>query len=216
MTDLALETNVRHSLPSPASASRSACGQLVRTLASLIDRLEQRERYATRHARDVAALSVKIAARLGLLPDEVRQVRLGALLHDVGKLSVPDGILSKPGPLSTGEWSVMREHPGAGERTLAPLLRHSEAVDEGSVENVLSIVRWHHERWDGRGYPDGLAGDEIPLGARIVAVADAYQAMRERRPYRSALSREDALAELARESGGQFDPTAVALLLAVA
>ena len=191
-------------------------GRLARSLAALIERLEDREHDASGHARDVAALSVQIASHLGMSPDETRLIRLGALLHDVGKLAVPDEILAKPGPLDDGEWEVMREHPSAGERVLEPLLSGSAAVNQRCIETVLAIVRWHHERWDGRGYPDRLAGDAIPLGARIVAVADAFQAMIERRPYRDALSRRDALQEVTREAGRQFDPLPVASLVDVA
>ena len=201
-------------LPAAPSARAAERGRLVRALASLIAQLQAWERDATDHAREVAALSVDLALRVGVVSDEIRQIRLGALLHDVGKLAVPDEILAKPGPLDVGEWELMRRHPGAGERYLEPVLERSEAVTHGCVETVLAIVRSHHERWDGRGYPDRLAGEEIPLGARIVAVADAFQAMTERRPYRSPLSRTAALAELSREAGRQFDPSLVSLLTA--
>jgi HD-GYP domain-containing protein (c-di-GMP phosphodiesterase class II) len=189
-------------------------GRLVRALATLIRQLDAWERDATVHAREVAALSVELASRLGLAVDEVRQIRLGALLHDVGKLAVPDEILAKPGPLDVGEWELMRRHPRAGERVLEPMLECSEAVTDACVETVLAIVRFHHERWDGDGYPDRLAGESIPLGARIVAVADAFQAMTERRPYRAPRSRAEALAELERGAGRQFDPKLVQLLAA--
>jgi putative nucleotidyltransferase with HDIG domain len=206
--------NVRSSLGS--DAPDSAGSDLARTLAGLLDRLEQREQDAGTHAREVATLAVEIARRLGLSADETEEIRLGALLHDVGKLAVPDEILAKPGPLTEREWELMREHPSVGEAVLQPLLDRNGDCPATFVRTVLTIVRWHHERWDGDGYPDRLAAKEIPLGARIVAVADAFQAMLERRPYRSALSREDAIAEVAREAGRQFDPDSVASLLAVA
>ncbi len=215
MPRLAALDNVRRSRPTATSYSREASAELVRRLAALIDRLEARERDATRHAREVATLSVAIARQLDLPGGDVRQIRLGALLHDVGKLVVPSGILTKPAQLSAGEWDLMREHPRAGVDVLAPLLRTSGVVDGASAAGVLAIVRSHHERWDGRGYPDGLRGADIPFGARIVAVADAFEAMLERRPYRPALSRADALAEVERESARQFDPLVVETLLAV-
>jgi HD-GYP domain-containing protein (c-di-GMP phosphodiesterase class II) len=133
-------------------------------------------------------------------------VELGALLHDIGKIRVPESLLNKPGALTDDEWAVMRTHPEAGERILAPI---------ASLEAVLPIVRGSHERWDGGGYPDGLAGEDIPVGARIVAVCDAFRAMVEPRPYRGARPREDALEELVSNAGGQFDPACVEALLAV-
>jgi len=133
-------------------------------------------------------------------------VELGALLHDIGKIRVPESILLKAGPLTDEQWEVMRSHPEVGERILAPMQ---------SLEDVLPIVRSSHERWDGTGYPDGLAGEAIPLGARIVAVCDAYHAMVEDRPYRKALSRGDAIEEMRNAGGSQFDPDCVNALLEV-
>ena len=213
MAQPALES-VRRSLAS--AAADSARTDLALTLATLIERLEEREHEAARHARDVAALAVEIAERIGLSVDETQQIRLGALLHDIGKLAVPDEILSKPGPLTEREWTLMRAHPSAGEAVLEPILERNGGAATACARAVLMIVRWHHERWDGDGYPDRLAADEIPVGARIVAVADAFQAMVERRPYRDARSREDAMAEVVREAGRQFDPATVDSLLAVA
>ena len=154
----------------------------------------------------MAELAIEVATVLGLPGDEVRHVELGALLHDIGKIRVPESILNKPGTLSEEQWEVMRSHPEVGERILAPL----ESLDE-----VLPIVRSSHERWDGTGYPDRLAGEAIPLGARIVAVCDAYRAMVEHRPYRNALSRGDAIEELRNAAGTQFDPDCVTALLEV-
>ncbi len=120
-----------------------------------------------------------------------------ALLHDVGKIGIPDELLHKAGPLSDEEWKVMREHPVIGERILANV---------PGLEAVALAVRHEHERWDGDGYPDGLVGAEIPLASRIVLACDAWNALQSDRPYRAALPREDALAELRRCSGTQFDP----------
>ena len=124
-----------------------------------------------------------------------------AELHDIGKMAIPDAILTKPGPLDAGEWEFMRQHTIVGERMLhvAPALA-----------GVARLVRWSHERMDGGGYPDRLAGDEIPLGARIVAVCDAFNAMTSDRPYRRAVSADEAVAELIRHSGTQFDAEVIA------
>jgi two-component system, cell cycle response regulator len=150
--------------------------------------------------REAVELAVATATALGLGPDEVEQVRHATELHDVGKIAIPDAILAKPGPLSEDEWAFVRRHPLIGERIVlaAPALR-----------SVSRLVRTSHERWDGTGYPDGLQGEEIPLGARIVAVADAYTAITGGRPYRPARSADEALDELRREAGSQFDPAVV-------
>ena len=131
-------------------------------------------------------------------------MRHGALLHDVGKLAIPNEILHKPGPLNDAEWRVMAEHPVIGERILrrTPQLGH-----------LAPVVRHEHERWDGNGYPDGLAGTDIPIASRIILACDAYNAMITTRPYREAMSAADAVAELRDKSGTQFDPQVVAALL---
>jgi putative nucleotidyltransferase with HDIG domain len=175
-------------------------------LAGLVDRLELKEGYEGEHTAAVSGLAVAIASRLGLSGEELRRVELGALLHDVGKLTVPDGLLTKPGPLNEIEWAAMRRHAVLGERLLA------QVVD---LPDVLAAVRSHHERWDGRGYPDGKQGEEIPLTARVVAVADAFQAMIEPRPYRSSRTRAAALAEIVAQGGHQFDPACVEALQAI-
>ncbi len=175
-------------------------------LAELAERLELKDGYAGEHTTAVGRLATAIAAQLGLSPEERRQLELGALLHDVGKLAVPDRILTKPGPLNELERAAMRRHAASGERLLAHIL---------DLPDVLAVVRSHHERWDGCGYPDGKHGEEIPIAARIVAVADAFQAMIEPRPYREPRTRDAALRELKAEAGQQFDPACVDALLAV-
>ena len=174
------------------------------TLASLSNALEAKDASTGRHTEEVVRLAVAVATELGLELDAVRNVELGAVLHDIGKVRVPESILNKPGPLTGSEWAIMKTHPEVGEHILRPIQ---------SLEAILPIVRHHHERWDGTGYPDGLAGGAIPLGARIVAVCDAYRAMSEDRSYRGALSEEDARRELERGAGGQFDADCVAALL---
>jgi putative nucleotidyltransferase with HDIG domain len=175
-------------------------------LAGLVDRLELKEGYAQEHTAAVSGLALAIATELGLGTAERRCVELGALLHDVGKLSIPDRVLTKPGPLNELEWAAMRRHAALGERLLGHILDQAD---------VLAIVRSHHERWDGAGYPDGIRGEQIPLPARIVSVADAFQAMIEPRPYRAPRTRQSALAEIASQSGRQFDPGCVEALRAV-
>jgi putative nucleotidyltransferase with HDIG domain len=174
------------------------------TLGSLSSALEAKDAYTSEHAQEVGDLAVAVGRGLGLDAATLRVVELGALLHDIGKIRIPEAILNKPGPLDDDEWMVMRSHPEAGERILAPI---------ASLAEVLPIVRSSHERWDGRGYPDGLVGEEIPVGARIVAVCDAYRAMVEPRPYRGALPRDIALTELRRGAGSQFDAECVRALL---
>jgi len=161
--------------------------------------------YPDDHAVAVAELVLEMVDRLEFV-GRVRGAAIeGALLHDVGKLMVDDAILAKPGPLDPDERRQVDRHPVEGER----LVRDAVSADVGDV------VRAHHERWDGAGYPYGLIGEEIPLAARLVAVADAFQAMVEDRPYRPALTKAEALEELSACAGSQFDPACVAALVGV-
>jgi putative nucleotidyltransferase with HDIG domain len=176
------------------------------TLASLANALELKDAYTSDHAQEVVELAVDVAGVLGLDDEAVRLVELGALLHDIGKIRIPESILNKPGPLDEDEWDLMRRHTEAGEAILQPI---------ESLRDVLPIVRSSHERWDGRGYPDGLEGEDIPLGARIVSVCDAFRAMVEPRPYRPPRPEEEARQELKDNAGTQFDPACVGALLAV-
>ena len=165
--------------------------------------LHERDPALHDHMRSVAALALAVARRLRLDEVTAQQVQRAAEMHDIGKIAVPDAILHMPGPLDAAERRFMREYPIVGERILraAP-----------SLAPVAPLVRSSHERWDGLGYPDGARGAEIPIGARIIAACDAYDAMRSTRPYRSARTREQALAELRRGAGTQFDPAVVAAL----
>jgi diguanylate cyclase (GGDEF)-like protein len=155
------------------------------------------------HSSGVADLALAVGRRLGLDAEDLDVLLRAAELHDVGKVAVPDTILNKPGPLDAAEWGIMRQHTIVGERILA-------AAD--SMRPVAALVRSSHERWDGGGYPDGLAGEAIPLGARIVNACDAFDAMRSARPYKAPMSVEDAVAELRRCAGTQFDPRVVETL----
>ncbi|MGH2898408.1 MAG: HD-GYP domain-containing protein, partial [Solirubrobacteraceae bacterium] len=163
--------------------------------------------YTGEHSYGVIALSLEIADELGLDEDERRLVEFGALLHDVGKIAVPKDIINKPGPLDEDEWGVMRRHTLEGQKMLDKV--------GGSMTDIGAIVRASHERWDGNGYPDGTAGDAVPLPARIVAVADAFSAITTTRPYRRAQSAEYAIKELRDHAGTQFDVKVVDALVAV-
>ena len=153
------------------------------------------------HSKGVLALTVDVGRELGLDAREQRELEFGALLHDIGKLRVPDEILNKPAKLTPAEWVVMKRHPQDGQAMLERI--------GGVLADVGVVVRGHHERWDGGGYPDGLVSDEIPLSARIICACDAYSAMTTDRPYRGAMSVEEALTELRACSGTQFDPRVV-------
>lgn len=176
------------------------------TVHALALAIEGKDSYVAGHIERVALYADQIAEYLGVAPEERRIIRRGAIMHDVGKLVVPDQILQKEGPLTPDEWTVMRSHAAAGERIV-------EVIPD--MEAVGRIIRAHHERWDGQGYPDGLSADSIPLGARIVAVADAFDAMTTDRSYRSRQGYADALLELEKKSGTQFDPSAVSAFLGV-
>jgi HD-GYP domain-containing protein (c-di-GMP phosphodiesterase class II) len=177
------------------------------TALVLAEVVDADDAYTGRHTRGVVELSTAVADQLGLDARRRRNVEFGALLHDVGKVSIPNEILNKPGPLSDAEWRVMRTHTVEGQRML-------DSVG-GFMREVGAIVRGSHERWDGGGYPDGLAGATIPLEARIVCCCDAYNAMTTSRPYRDAMPAGAAAAELVRCAGTQFDPAIVDAVLAV-
>jgi diguanylate cyclase (GGDEF)-like protein len=175
------------------------------TAEALAAALEAKDLYSADHARSIADLAVDVGRELGLDEEGLRELRYGAIFHDVGKIAIPEAILNKPGPLSDAELAVVRRHPAVGEQILAPV---------PFLSGVREIVRHDHERWDGQGYPDGLSGEEIPLGARIVLVVDAFHAMRSDRPYRRAMPVDAARAELLANAGTQFDPRIVDALLA--
>jgi HD-GYP domain-containing protein (c-di-GMP phosphodiesterase class II) len=179
-------------------------GTLMTTLAALCDALEQKDAYTAAHAHDVAELSEGVAQRLGLEATAVRTIRYAALLHDIGKIGIRTEILTKPGKLTEDEFFEMKQHTLIGQRLLEPIPFFAD---------VHRLVRWAHERWDGRGYPDGIAGERIPLGARIICACDALHAMTSTRPYRAAMPLADAIEEMRRCSGTQFDPAVVDALV---
>jgi HD-GYP domain-containing protein (c-di-GMP phosphodiesterase class II) len=187
-------------LGSPAgSAEALDPSRRARLLERLSTSLEARDPYTHGHSRRVARHSAAIAAKLDLPREEVARIRSAAAIHDVGKIDIPAEILQKPTVLNEEEYEVVKGHSAAGARMAAPLLD----------EELTRIIRHHHERLDGGGYPDGLAGEEIPLGARIVAVADTFDALTSERPYRSAAAHQEALGVLAAEAGAQLDGGAV-------
>ncbi|OGO53242.1 MAG: hypothetical protein A2148_01780 [Chloroflexi bacterium RBG_16_68_14] len=172
------------------------------TLHALVSALDVRDSEVHGHSQRVVQLSLQIAAQLGIPPESEawRDLEHGALLHDVGKIGVPDAILRKPGELTPEEWQLMRQHPAKGCAMLQQV---------HFLRGAALIAHCHHERYDGTGYPRGLAGEAIPLTARIFAVADAFDAMTSCRPYRQPLSVEEACQEIRRSSGTQFDPQVV-------
>ena len=183
-------------------------GRAYRGTALLLrDLLEEDDEYTGRHTEDVVGLSVRVAERMELDEDTRRAAELGALLHDIGKIAVPDEIINKPGPLDDEEWAIMKTHTVEGERMLAQV--------GGLLADVGRVVRASHERWDGGGYPDGLVGEQIPTAARIVSACDAFNAMTTDRSYRKSLGLEVAVSELHKNAGTQFDPAVVEALVAV-
>jgi putative nucleotidyltransferase with HDIG domain len=183
-------------------------GRAYRGTALLLrDLLEEDDEYTGHHTEDVVELSVAVAKEMGVSEDIQRETEMGALLHDIGKIAVPDEIINKPGPLDDDEWAIMKTHTVEGERMLQQV--------GGLLSSVGVVVRASHERWDGGGYPDGLAGEAIPVAARIVSACDAFNAMTTDRSYRKALPLEVAIAELEKNSGTQFAPEVVTALVAV-
>ncbi len=172
----------------------------------MADVIDYRDPYTAGHSQRVAELAEKIAKAMGLPADEVRTVRAAARVHDLGKIAIDAGVLNKPGRLSDEEWDLMRRHPLLGAEIISRFPEFARGAD---------YVRYHHERWDGKGYPFGLRGEEIPLGARIIAVADSYDAMATDRPYRKRLTQDVIMQEFRRGAGVQWDPQVVEAFLNV-
>lgn len=178
----------------------------LQAVQTLVHALEAKDAYTSGHSLRVSRYAVKTAVRLGFTGQQLEEIRLGAELHDIGKIGTRESVLNKPGPLTPEEWAHITEHVVLGERILEPLARETPGV--------LRIVRHHHERMDGRGFPDGLAGDRIPIEARIVCVADAFDAMTTSRAYREPRAPAEACRELLAGAGSQFDPRVVEAFLA--
>lgn len=156
------------------------------------------------HARRLAAMAREIGERMGLSQLELDQLELLSMLHDIGKVAVPDRILNKPGKLTAEEWVEMKKHPEIGYRI---------AASSPELSPIAEFILCHHERWDGKGYPQGLSGEEIPLLSRILSVVDSYDAMTENRAYRKAMEKEKVLIEIKESSGTQFDPKIAAIFI---
>jgi|GEM_PF-2493184 len=176
------------------------------TIFSLVKTIDARDSYTAQHSEGVARYARAIAKRLGLADDEAESIYKISLLHDIGKIGIRDEVLLKAGSLSDDEWELMRQHPIIGANLIANLRFLAGSSD---------ACRYHHERWDGKGYPDGLAGEDIPLWSRIIAICDAWDAMRTDRPYRKALPLEVTIEEIKKGSGTQFDPSLVPIALEV-
>lgn len=206
------------SLPLPGKTPGQASGQtsdqnpvmtLVHELATSLGRaIDAKDSHTLAHSEDVAEMSRLLALGMGLAPQAAHAIHVAGHLHDIGKIGVPDAVLGKPGRLTGAEWTHMRAHPAIGATILAPLTCLSHL-------GVVAMVAAHHERFDGSGYPSGLSGRTIPLGARIIAVADSLSAMLQSRPYRPAMTFEAADAEIVRCAGTQFDPEVVAAFVRV-
>ena len=173
----------------------------IQMVVSLARTMDARDSYTSGHSERISEWAEAIGRELGCAAEEVQDIRWGALLHDIGKIGIPDAILRKPGKLTDAEWAIMRKHPEIGEEILGSTER---------MRGVAALVRHHQEKWNGTGYPDKLSGEEIPLGARILAVCDAYSAITDDRPYKRARTHDQALEELHRCEGSHFDPRVVA------
>jgi HD-GYP domain-containing protein (c-di-GMP phosphodiesterase class II) len=179
---------------------------LLDTIRAIAATIDAKDGYTHRHSERVATLARRIALEIGLTADEQQTAELSALLHDVGKIAVPDSILNKPGRLTEAEYEEMKKHPLHGARIISN-------IQSPAVTAVLPGVQYHHERWDGSGYPEGLRGEQIPLLGRLLGVADFFDAMTSTRPYRAASSTEEALAMLREKAGTDFDARIVDAVL---
>jgi putative nucleotidyltransferase with HDIG domain len=197
-----IEETLRGLMASLEESRQARERSYVEAVGAVVTAADARDQETTGHSFRVALYAVTLAKAMGFHGDDLKAIEWGALLHDVGKMVVPDHILRKVGPLTEDEWLIMRQHPGWGYDMLAEV-RFLQAAS-------LDIIYSHHERWDGLGYPRGLASEEIPIGARIFAVVDTYDAITSDRPYRRARSHQQAVAELEQVAGAQLDPHVVA------
>ncbi|UCE18376.1 MAG: response regulator [Gemmatimonadota bacterium] len=199
-----LENRVREATKELIEKNRQIQILLFNTITSFVNVLEAKDKYTEGHSKRVAESAVKVARTCTLTRSEIENMRLAGLLHDIGKVGIREKTLQKPGALTAEEYDEVKQHPLIAERILEP-------IEE--LHMVLRDIKHHHERYDGMGYPAGLRGEEIPFGARILALSDTYDAMTSERPYRSAFSHEQALKEIEMNAGKQFDPELVAQFL---
>lgn len=202
-TVLIYHPDVVEVLSAEERARRAEEASYLDLVKSLADAVDARDPYTRLHSQGVSELATKLAGKISLDPEKISDVKTAGLLHDVGKIGVPDAVLNKPGRLTEEEMAVIKNHP----------VLSAQIIQSTSLGSIVPIVRAHHERWDGNGYPDALKGKKIPFEARILAIADTFDAMTTDRPYRKALSVEEALAEIKRCSGTQFDPHLVQAFL---
>jgi len=195
-------TNLRLALASLQAMSDARAADLDAALALIVRALDLRDQETAGHSQRVTQMTVRLARVMALDNGALERIGRGALLHDIGKMHVPDSILLKPGPLTEDEWTIMRQHPIYAYELLYPLM---------SLRSSLDIPHYHHERWDGGGYPRGLAGEAIPIAARIFAVVDSYDALISTRPYRAAWSHTRAMKEIKAQVGSAFDPKVVSV-----
>ncbi len=178
----------------------SIYANIMDTLKSLISSVQARDHYTEEHSRRVTDLAVRIAVQMNCSRNDIESLKIAGVLHDVGKIAVPDSILLKQDRLTADEYLIIKNHPTIGENILRPVIL---------LEKERKIIQCHHERWDGKGYPLGLSGSDIPLLARILSVADSFDAMTNNRPYRPAMANEEAVAELIKNKNSQFDEKVV-------
>ncbi|MBI4734320.1 MAG: diguanylate cyclase [Rubrobacteridae bacterium] len=193
---LVYDSNVVEIINAEDRAKKAEENLLTEMVRSLVSTVDARDSYTHRHSQNVSKLAGKLAIAAGFKPEEVRRIEVAGLLHDIGKIGVPDRILNKPGKLTDKEMQVIMNHP----------VISAHIVQSSSLKDMAQLIQAHHERWDGNGYPDGLKGEDMPVEARILAIADTYDAMTTDRPYRKGCTVDKALAEIERCSGSQFDP----------
>jgi HD-GYP domain-containing protein (c-di-GMP phosphodiesterase class II) len=181
-------------------------GSFVQTVISLANAIDVRDTYTKAHSRQIANWAAATARHLGCTPEEINEIFLGGLLHDIGKIGIPDAILQKPAKLNEEEWKIVHTHPTLGAELISPIKR---------LANVSPMIEYSHERFDGLGYPHGRKGEEIPLGARIISVVDSYSAMLDKRPYKEPYSIDKIIMELKQNSGKMYDPKVVEAFLII-
>lgn len=198
------QKNLEKKVSEQAEKIRSLYLEAVQSLAIA---LEEKDYYTHGHSSRVSKVSEAIGSEMGFDKDGLRILRLGGLLHDIGKIGIPESILNKPGKLTKKEFDIIKSHPSEGERILKPIIKE---------EGILQIVRHHHELLDGSGYPDGLKGKEIPIFAKIATVADVYDAMRSKRAYRDSMKKEDVIKYMIGKTGKHFDPDVMKAFVKIA